>query len=290
MPTLVNRDLLVRLLREQFDAVAAIGAELDDDAWASPTCLPGWTVKDNVSHMLGTEAMLLGERSPDVDVSHLDHLRNDIAKSNELWVESMRHRSGAEVLARFHDVTERRLAALDAMTQADFDAPSWTPAGPDETYGRFMRIRHYDCFLHEHDIRAALGRPDRAEPEHVRSAVSEPAGALGYIVGRRAKLPAGTTARIHVTGAVDATWLVEVAERAFVVDRLDGEPTVDIELPVMRFLRLTGGRAGKPADAEAGSRAGKPADAEAGSRAGDVVLGGDIAMATRLVDNLAFTI
>ena len=39
------------------------------------------------------------------------------------------------------------------MTQADFDAPSWTPAGRDETYGRFMRIRHYDCFMHEHDIR-----------------------------------------------------------------------------------------------------------------------------------------
>ena len=288
MPTHVDRDLLVRLLREQFGAVAELGASLDDDAWASPTCLPGWTVKDSVSHMVGTEAMLLGERAPEIDVSHLDHVRNDIGRSNELWVESMRPRSGAEVLDRFHDVTERRLEALDAMTQADFDAPSWTPAGPDETYGRFMRIRHYDCFMHEHDIRGALGRPDRDEPEHVRSAVSEPAGALGYIVGKRAKLPPGTTTRIHVTGALDATWLIAVAERAAVVEHLDGEPTVDVELPVMRFLRQTGGR-----DDEPGGRDDR-ADAGPGGRDGmqhsDVVLGGDVALATQLVTHFAFTI
>ena len=37
---------------------------------------------------------------------------------------------GPEVLEQFRAATAARLEALDAMTQADFDAPSWTPAGP----------------------------------------------------------------------------------------------------------------------------------------------------------------
>ena len=77
------------------------------------------------------------------------------------------------------------------MTQADFDAPSWTPAGPDETYGRFMRIRHFDCFMHEHDMRGAVGAPDRPEPTHVASALDEVSTGLGFIVGKRAQAPGG---------------------------------------------------------------------------------------------------
>ena len=169
--------------------MAELGAGLTDEQWATPTCLPGWTVKDTLVHMGGTEAMLLGEPQPEVDVGHLTHVRNDIGKSGERWVESRRAGSGADDLAWFRDLTDRRLAALDAMTQADFDAPSWTPAGPDETYGRFMRIRHFDCFMHEHDMRDALGVADRADPRHVASAITEPATALGYIVGKRGACP-----------------------------------------------------------------------------------------------------
>jgi uncharacterized protein (TIGR03083 family) len=270
--THVDRDEVVGLLHEEFAAVAELGAGLTDEQWATPTCLPGWTVKDALVHMGGTEAMLLGESQPDVDVGHLTHVRNDIGKSGERWVESRRAQSGADDLAWFRDLTDRRLTALDAMTQADFDAPSWTPAGPDETYGRFMRIRHFDCFMHEHDMRDALGLADRADPRHVASAITEPATALGYIVGKRAGLPQGTTVSIRLTGAVDTTWYVAVEERARVVETLDGAPTVALELPAMRFLRLTGGRQ------------------DGSTVADDVVVRGDADLAGRLVANLAFTI
>jgi uncharacterized protein (TIGR03083 family) len=270
--THVDRDEIVGLLHEEFAAVAELGAGLTDEQWATPTCLPGWTVKDALVHMGGTEAMLLGEPQPEVDVGHLTHVRNDIGASGERWVESRRAHSGADDLTWFRGLTDRRLEALDAMTQADFDAPSWTPAGPDETYGRFMRIRHFDCFMHEHDMRGALDLPDRADPRHVASAITEPATALGYIVGKRAGLPTGTTVRIRLTGPVDTTWLVAVEDRARVVDALDGVPTVALELPAMRFLRLTGGR-----------QQGSPIPA-------DVAVQGDADLAGRLVANLAFTI
>ncbi|MGA2208436.1 MAG: maleylpyruvate isomerase family mycothiol-dependent enzyme [Acidimicrobiales bacterium] len=273
MATIVDRDAMVGLLTEEFAALSQMCRSFDEQAWATATCLPGWTVKDQLSHLAGTEQMLAGEPPPPVEVPDEPYVRNDVGRANELWVEANRARSGADVLAGFEAVTGERLAALSAMTQADFDEPSWTPVGRDETYGRFMRIRHYDCFLHEHDIRQALGLADRDEPSHVASALAETATALGYIVGRKAAMPSGSSVRIRLTGSVEVTYLVRVRERAEVVDRLDGEPTAGITLPAMLFLRLTGGRV------EA-----------AGHLGSDLLLDGDVSLAEHLAGNLAYTI
>ena len=133
-------------------------------------------------------------------------------------------------------------AALDAMTQEDFDAPSWTPVGKDETYGRFMRIRHYDTYLHEHDIRDALGVPDRLDVAAIEAALPEVDAALGYIVGRKAALPDGSVVRFDLTGPVVRTYVVVVDGRAQVVEDPDLEPTVTLAMSDLVFLRLTGGR------------------------------------------------
>jgi uncharacterized protein (TIGR03083 family) len=273
MATIVDKITTVELLRNEFRQLAALCASLDSDQWDTPTCLPGWTVRDVVSHVIGAEAMLLGEPAPDVDVSHLGHMRNPIAEANEIWVEANRSRTGAEMVARLEDVADRRLAVLDAMGQADFDAPSWTPAGKDETYGRFMRIRHFDCYLHEQDIRLALGLPARETVGDLNSSLDEVATGLGYIVGRKAGLADGSRVRIDLTGPVRRTFLVQVDGRAAVVDALDGEPTVGIELAALRFLRLTGGRH----------------DAGVGPEEG-ISFSGDREAGSQLAANMAFTI
>ncbi len=272
MPTIVDRDRIVRLLSCEFDAIAELCEGLDEAAWDTPTCLPGWSVKDNLSHIVGTELMLDGEQPPEVDISHLAHVKNDIAKFNELWVESMRPLPGAEVLARFRDVAARRLATLEAMSQEEFDAEGFTPAGPD-SHGRFMRIRHFDCFLHEHDMREALGLEDRLDAEQLDLVLDEVSMGLGYVVGKKAGIPAGSRVRIQLTGPAARDFDVEVSERAQVVERLDGEPTVQLTMPVMRFVRLSGGR--------------QEADEHLGD---DIELGGDEEQARRLASNLAFTI
>jgi uncharacterized protein (TIGR03083 family) len=273
VPTYIDHDESVTLLREEFDAVEDLCRDLDAAAWDTPSCLPGWTVRDNLSHMIGTESMLLTLPAPTLEGDPLDHVKNPIGAANEAWVESMRPLSGPEIVARFRDVTSRRLAVLGAMTQEEYDAPSWTPAGPDETYGRFMRIRHYDCFMHEHDIRAALGAPERPDPRHVSSSLDEVATGLGFIVGKRAGLPKGSRIRIGLSGAVDRQFLVEVGDRAAVVEQLSGEPTIELDLPSMLFLRLTGGR----------QLAQPHFDRE-------ITLSGDRELAEALGNHLAFTI
>lgn len=273
MPTIVDKDRVVLLLRREFAAVARLCEGLGEDDWDTPTCLPGWSVKDQLSHIVGTESMLDGEPAPEVDVSHLTHVTNDIGRFNELWVESLRPLTGPEVLERFQEVTARRLEALEAMSQDDFDAPSFTPVGRDETYGRFMRIRHYDCFLHEHDMRDALGLEDRPDPEHLGLVLDEVAAGLGYVVGKKAAMPPGARVRIEVTGKAARHLDYEVGERARLVERHEEEPTVRLRVPALLFLRLTGGRTDP--------------EPHVGT---DVELGGDQELARRLATNLAHTI
>jgi uncharacterized protein (TIGR03083 family) len=273
MPTIVDHEAMTSLLSEEFEAITSFGQGLSDRDWDLATSLPGWTVRDNLSHMIGTESMLLQVPAPEVEVGELAYVRNAIGQANEVWVESFRSLPGLDVLARFDDVTGRRLAALRSMSQADFDAPSWTPAGPNETYGRFMRIRHFDCFMHEHDMREAVGMPDRADPAHVASALDEVTTGLGFIVGKRAQAPEGSRVQIELTGPAARALLVEVGERAAVVKQLSAAPTVTVTLPSMLFLRLTGGRE------SGGSRIG-----------GDILLTGEPELGRRLVENLAFTI
>ncbi len=272
MTTIIDRDAIVALLRREFDAIEALCRDLDPADWEQPTCLPGWTVKDNLSHIVGTELMLDGEQAPDVDVAHLDHVANDIGTFNELWVESMRPLPGEEVLRRFREVTGRRLASLEAMDRDTFDAEGFTPAGPD-SYGRFMRIRHFDCYLHEHDMREALGREDRPDAEQLAAVLDEVATGLGYVVGKKAGMPAGARVRIRVTGALQRDFDVEVGERAHLVEEPFTDPTVQITLPVLLFLRLGGGR--------------RDATPHLGT---DIALEGDQELARRLAGSLAFTI
>ena len=136
-----------------------------------------------------------------------------------------------------------------------------------------MRIRHFDCFLHEHDIRDALGAPERAEPAAITSALTETVPSLGYIVGRKAGLPDGSSVRVDLTGPVTATYLVAVDGRAAMVDHLDGDPTVTMSMPTMLWFRLTGGR-----------------EDPTPHLGDDLLLQGDPALGRQLVDNLAITI
>ena len=273
MATIVDRAVVAPLLIEEFDALSDLCSRLSEEEWERPTCLPGWTVKDVLSHIVGTESMLLGEEAPQVELPAYEHVKNPTAQFNEAWVESLRPVPGPQVLERFRDVAAKRSEALRRMTQADFDEPSWTPISPDETYGRFMRIRHFDCYLHELDIRAAIGAADREEPAHVDLALREPLAVLGYIVGKKAAIPSGTTVRIRLTGPVNETHHVVVEERARVVDELDGDPTAGITLPAVLFLRLAGGRVDP-----------MPYIGDA------ITFEGDAELATRLATGLAYTI
>ena len=268
----IAKDQVVETLVGEWAALDRLLGGLAPEQWTLPTCLPAWRVKDVVAHLIGTEAMLAGEQAPvvDVDVKALPHVRNDIGAVNEQWVQALRDEPPAALLDRFRDVTARRAAALRAMSQADFDAPSWTPAGK-ATYGRFMQIRSHDCWLHEQDIRDAIGSPGNHDGPAAEAAFAEVTRALGYVVGKRAGAPDGTVVLFDLDGPLRRRLAVAVDGRARLVPEPDAPPTVTLRMPAPTFMRLCGGRV--------------PASA-----CTDVAMDGDTELARRVLDNLNFTI
>jgi uncharacterized protein (TIGR03083 family) len=247
MASRIPKDRTVAALAEVWTSLGDLLAELSDQEWALPSPLPGWSVQDNVSHIVGTEAMLAGEPGPTVDIDRdaHRHVRNDIGAFNEQWVESLRSVPPSDVLGRFRTLTAQRLATLAAMTDDEWNAESFTPAGND-TYGRFMQIRVFDCWLHEQDIRDAVGRPGHESGLVVEVVLDEMATALGFVVGKKAGAVSGQSVTFALTdgGAVVRELNVEVADRASVVPALSAPPTVTLTMPVGVMTRRCAGRVG----------------------------------------------
>ncbi|MFE3618377.1 maleylpyruvate isomerase N-terminal domain-containing protein, partial [Streptomyces anulatus] len=159
-----GREQLTDLLAEQWEAIALLVADLDEKTWRRTSPLPGWTLFDVVAHVIGTESWLLGQTPPPhdplrpkTDVRTLPHVRNEVAVLNEIWVDRLRPLSGKRLLALFDETTERRRAALAAMDDDAWQATTVSPVG-QVPYGRFMRVRLFDCWMHELDLADGIGR------------------------------------------------------------------------------------------------------------------------------------
>ncbi len=244
MTTLLDKDRTLGALLEELAAVEALAAGLDAGDWHRPTALPGWNVQANIAHIIGTEEMLAGRAAPepDDDLGALAHIRNDIGKANEAWVVAMAGATPAEVRAQLRATIADRTATLQAMTQEEWDAEGFTPAGMD-TFGRFMRIRVFDCWMHEQDVRDAVERPGHLDGPAVEVALDELVTAMGFVVGKRAGAPDGARVTFALTGDAGRDVHVHVDGRAAVVEEHDEPASVVVTTDVHTFSRLAGGRA-----------------------------------------------
>lgn len=261
-------------LRDVWASLGVLLDELDTDDFAAPTDCPGWTVADVVAHVIGTELMLSGVDAPEVEVPEAPHLRNDIARMNETWIIARRDLAPEALVAEFHDVIRTRSEALDVLTQEEVDTESWTPAG-HSTLGRFLQIRVFDTWIHEQDIRLAIGQAGHETGNAVERSLSEVALGIGYVVGKRAGLTDGESCRIELPGPQPARYDVLVADgRASVVDALPGDPTTTLTTDSSLFVRLVAGRR----------------DPIGALEAGLVTVGGDVVLGERVVAALPYTI
>ncbi|WP_195210315.1 maleylpyruvate isomerase family mycothiol-dependent enzyme [Actinomarinicola tropica] len=264
---------VIAQLATEWATIDELCTSLAPTDWDRPTDCPGWTVRDLVSHMIGTERMLLGDAAPPAPGAVGEHVRNPIGEANEAWVDARRGLSGDEVLAEFREVTNRRLEELNALTPEDFDRVGFTPEG-EGPYRRFMEIRLFDCWEHEQDIRRAVARPGHLDGPIAAAAVQKVAAAAGYVVGKKAGAPDGSTVVFEVHGPVELTVPVAVEGRARVLEDAPADPTATIRLDTEVYNALGCGRwSGEQAMAS-----------------GRVELAGDTELARRVVDNMAFTI
>ena len=249
-------------------SLAALGSELDEHQWKLPTDLAGWNVQDNLAHLIGTERSLQGLSAAVAPPQMGDHVKNPIGQFNEAEVEARRSRSGAEVLAEWNDLVELRVSTLRTADEAYFAKAMATPTGPG-TMADFLHIRVLDCWIHEQDMRRAVGKPGHLAGPAAEHTVDRLLRTIPIVVGKRAATPEGGAVVVDIAGDVSRHVVCEVTDgRAAVVAAATAEPLATITLDVEAFVVLATGRC------------------NAASIADRIELAGDQALGQRVVDNL----
>ena len=236
--------------------------DLEAARWAAPTDCPGWSVKDVVSHLVGVESLLLGLPAP--PPVQAAHVRNPLGAGIEGWVAQRRDRSPAEVLDEFRQVTAARLAALDAMSDEQWEAVGPSPAG-EVPYREFMEIRVMDSWVHEQDIRRAVGRPGHLEGPAAEASLARFTRSLGYVVGKRAGAPDGTSVVVRVLGPHAQVLAVTVTDGRARPAAEPPDPDVSLTMTAETYCCLSCGR-WDSADALADGRVKVDGDAQLAGR------------------------
>ncbi|PKB71707.1 MAG: hypothetical protein BZY87_04115 [SAR202 cluster bacterium Io17-Chloro-G6] len=257
-------------MEQVWRSIDSLCSPLTEAQWKTPTDCPGWSVQDQVSHLVGAESRILGNPGPDHTPKETGHVKNDVGQSNEVVVDYRRSWPGRKVLDEFRELTGQRLALLRSLTDEQFAAETQTPLGPGPVT-EFVRIRIFDAWVHQQDMRRALNIPGDLEGPVAAHSVGRVARAMPFVVARKAQAPDGVTVVFDVTGPAGRTVSVGIEERRG--RELDSEPprpTVRITADVETFVCLGCGR-WDPAET---------------LRLGKVTINGDAALGENIVNQM----
>jgi len=234
-------------LAECFASISELGSHLSENEWKRPTDLAGWTVQDNLAHLVGIERILEGLPGTVHIAPESPHVKNPIGAANENEIDSRRHLSGADVLAEWNDIATRRLATLRSADATYFEAPTMTPTGPG-TLSDFLHIRVLDCWVHEQDMRRAVGRPGHLGGPAAEHTVDRLIRTIPIVVGKRAATPEGASVVLDITadpvhGGVSRHIVCAVTEgRAGIRDTESDAVLARLSMDTETFLILATGR------------------------------------------------
>jgi uncharacterized protein (TIGR03083 family) len=238
----MSGQVLVDRMEAVWKSIADLGETLTEEQWRLTTDCPGWSVQDQLSHLVGSECGILGRPAPQHTPPDFSYVNNEIGRNNEVVVDWRRPRDGAAVLAEFREVTTERLGQLRKMTENDFAAPADTPIGPG-TAADHLRIRIFDAWVHEQDMRRAVNRPGDLEGAVADHSISRVAMAMPYVVGRKVQPSEGTTVVFEVTGSAGRVLPIRMeGTRGNLTDTVPESPDVRLTMDAETFACLSCGR------------------------------------------------
>lgn len=233
-------EIYVRGWRDSADSTLALLRDLTGADWSQPSDCPGWSVQDVAAHLAHLEHVLATNESGELD-SKTSSISADYTQSG---VEARRAATTHELIDEFAAAVATRSAALEPLPDDPNAYPSMTPGGVQWTWDTLLRNRCIDMWVHEQDIRRAVGRPGGLDSIGAQVTTHSFAAAMAYIVGKKVRPPAGTSVQWRVTGEVpfDSTVVVGDDGRAKPAKEFSGRPNVSLSMSTEVFNVLAAGR------------------------------------------------
>ncbi|MFF9068207.1 maleylpyruvate isomerase family mycothiol-dependent enzyme [Streptomyces sp. NPDC014891] len=226
------------------EAIAELVQPLVEGEWNRPTPCPGWSVRDIVSHVIGMETEMLGDPRPIHSLPRdLYHVRSDFARYMEVQVDVRRHHTAPEMTSELEYILIRRARQLRNENRSP-EHLIRAPLGAEQSLELAYRMRAFDVWVHEQDLRTALGRPgnlDSAGAHVTRDVLLE---ALPKVIAKDAGAPASSAVVVDVSGPVEFLRTVRVdAEGRGSIDGAPSlGPAVTLATDWETFVRLACGR------------------------------------------------
>jgi uncharacterized protein (TIGR03083 family) len=178
-----------------------------------------------------------------VEIEVPPHVRGILGVYTEQGVVARRDRTADELINEIRESSTARRTALVAAPPDDASArPAVMFGGVDWSWERLLRNRPLDVWMHDQDVRRAVGRPgglDSPAAQHTTDYLLE---SLGLVLAKRAGAPAGSTLVADVDGSEPVAFVVNADGRGVRLDHLPAEPTVHLTMSREVFIVLAGGR------------------------------------------------
>jgi uncharacterized protein (TIGR03083 family) len=226
------------------EAISELVNPLVEGEWNRRTPCPGWSVRDVVSHVIGLDCEMLGDPRPIHTLPRdLFHVTNDHQRYTEMQVDVRRHHTAPEMTSELEYVIIRRNRQLRNESR-DPGTKVRGPLGTELTLADAMRQHAFDVWVHEQDLRTALGRPGNLDSPGAHIARDVLLAALPEVVADKANAPRSSAIVFDVHGPVEflRTIRVDIQGRGTLETAPALGPAATFTLDWETYVRLACGR------------------------------------------------
>lgn len=244
--------------------------KVPEEQWSTPTDLAGWDVRAVAGHVAHLERVLATGVEEHAEVGEPAHVASPMGLYTEIGPFNRRTATPDELIIEIREAATTRHTALLADPPTDGTAkPERTVGGIPWSWETLLRNRPLDVWMHEQDVRRAVGMPGGLDSPAATHSAEYLAEALGFVLVKRVGAPAGTTLVLEMTGSAPFAFTVTDQGRGERLPEPPTDPTVTLRMDRETFIVLAGGRRSAPD--------------------GAVVIEGDQALGARVVEQMATT-
>ncbi|WP_282550197.1 maleylpyruvate isomerase family mycothiol-dependent enzyme [Streptomyces rochei] len=226
------------------EAISELVQPLVEAEWNRRTPCPAWSVRDVVSHVMGLDSEMLGDPRPIHTLPRdLFHVTNDHQRYMEMQVDVRRHHTAPEMTSELEYMIIRRNRQLRNESR-DPGTKVRGPLGSELTLAESMRRHAFDVWVHEQDLRTALGHPGNLDSPGARVTRDVLLAELPAVVAERADAPRSSAVVFDVHGPVEflRTVRVDIQGRGTLETAPALGPAATLALDWETYVRLACGR------------------------------------------------